>query len=56
MQVFMAVGAQGNQIFFGIVAPVAAKCLVVNLKVRLGSAPLASPAIASKDLLSKLLV
>ena len=53
VNVFMAVGAEGNQILFRIVAALAAKLLVVNLQVRPGSARLASPAVAAQNLLSE---
>ena len=47
----MASGTQGDQVLFGIIAALAAKFLVVNLKIRPGAATLASPAIATKYLL-----
>jgi hypothetical protein len=52
----VAVKAQHNQIHFLILACVAAKLFVVDLKVGHGTAQLASPAISPQYLLSKILV
>ena len=52
----MASGAQGNQVLFGIIAALAAKFLMVNFKIRHHTARLASPAIAAKNLIAKLVV
>jgi hypothetical protein len=43
----MTYGTQGNQILLGIIAALAAKFLVMNLKVHSAPAALASPAVAA---------
>jgi hypothetical protein len=52
----MTRGAEGDQVFFGVVAGVAAKLFVMDFQVRHRSARLASPAIATQHLLPKTLV
>ena len=56
MQQGMAPRAQRDQVFLGVVASLASKFLVVNLKVRSGSARLTSPAVAAQHLLPKSIV
>jgi len=43
----MATSAECDEIFFGIIAGMAAKFLVMNLKVRATSTTLASPTVAA---------
>jgi hypothetical protein len=45
-----------NQVLLGIITTLAAKILVVNLKVRPGPAALASPTVAAQHLLPELFV
>ena len=52
----MASHAQRYQILFGIITTLAAKILVVNLKVRPGPARLASPTVAAQHLLPESIV
>src|SRR5450631_4474938 len=52
----MARGAECDQIFFGVVARVAAKVFVVDLQVGHSSTRLTAPAIATQDLPSKSVV
>jgi hypothetical protein len=47
MQAGMADSTEGNQVFLGIIARLAAELLVVNLKIRHGAAGLASPAVTA---------
>ncbi len=56
MNVGVAEGAEGDQVFFGVVARVAAKLLVMNLQVRHRAAGLTPPAIAAKHLVAELFV
>jgi hypothetical protein len=49
----MASRAQRDQVFLRVVATLAAKFLVVNLKVRPGSARLTSPTVAAQHVLSE---
>jgi hypothetical protein len=44
----MAIGAQCNQVFFGIITRMAAKLFVVEFQVRHSAARLTSPAIATQ--------
>ena len=46
----MASGAEGNQVLLRIIAGVAAKFQLVDLKIRPGSARLTSPAITTQDI------
>ncbi len=46
--------AECDQVFFRIIAGVAAKLLVVNFQVRHRAADLTSPAVAAKDLLPQI--
>ena len=50
VQPFMAFRTKGNQVFFGIVAALTTKFLVVNLQIRSASAALARPTIAAQDM------
>ena len=52
----MASVAQCDEVLFGIVAGVATKFLVMNLKIRHRTARLTSPAVATQDLLPKSVV
>jgi hypothetical protein len=56
MQARMACSAKCDQIFFAIVAGVAAELFVMNFQVGHRSAELASPAIAAQHLVPELLV
>ena len=56
MQRFVAVGTQGYQIQIVIVALLAAKLFVMDLKVLSGATDLACPAIAPQYLFSELVV
>jgi len=47
MQAGMTNSTKGDQVLLGIISIVAAELLVVNLKIRHGSASLASPAVAA---------
>jgi hypothetical protein len=52
----MTNAAEGDQVLFSIVTRMAAKFLVVDFQVRHGAARLTSPAIATQDLLAKIVV
>jgi len=52
----MASGAQSDQIFLGVVAGLAAKCLVVHLKIRHRAATLTPPTVSTEYLLTDVLV
>jgi hypothetical protein len=52
----VAFAAQRDQILLGIVAGMAAKLLVVNLKIRHRAARLASPAIPAEHFVANLVV
>jgi hypothetical protein len=52
----MASRAEGDQILLGIVARLAAKLFVVNLKIGHVTARLASPAVPAEDLVAKVVV
>jgi hypothetical protein len=52
----MASRAEGDQILLGIVARLAAKLFVVNLKIRHVAARLASPAVPAEHLSAKLVI
>jgi hypothetical protein len=52
----MAVDAQGNQIRIVIRALLAAQLFVMDLQILFGAADLASPAIATQDSISQLIV
>jgi hypothetical protein len=52
----MAFRAEGDQILLGIVARVAAKLFVVNLKIGHVAARLASPAVPAERLSAKLVI
>ena len=52
----MAFHAKGDQILLGVVAALAAKCLVVNLKIRHRAATLASPTVSTEYLLTHVFV
>lgn len=56
MQAFVTVGAQGNQVQVVIMALLAAKLFVMNLKVLHGTTDLASPTIAAENLFSESIV
>ena len=49
-------GAQGDQVFFGIVAGVAAELLMMNFEVRHCAAVLTSPVVPLEDLMVKVFV
>jgi len=48
--------AKRNQVFFGIVAGLTAKLLVMNFKIRHGAAGLASPAIPAEYFVAEFFV
>jgi hypothetical protein len=48
----VAFGAQRDQVFFGIISRLAAKLFVVDFEIGQRSAQLATPAVASQNLLS----
>ena len=48
----MAFGAKRDQILFGVISRLTAKLFVVDFKIGQRSAQLATPAVASQDLLS----
>jgi hypothetical protein len=52
----MASGAKRNQILLGIITGLAAKFLVMNLKVRHRAAGLASPAVSVQHMVVELFV
>jgi hypothetical protein len=52
----MAACTKGDQILHRVVAGVAAKCLVVNLKIRHRAATLASPTVSTEYLLTDVFV
>jgi hypothetical protein len=56
VQLFMAAGAQGNQVQIVIRALLTAQLLVVHLQVLSGTADLTLPAISLHDPLTKWLV
>jgi len=56
MQIGMARSAECDQVFFAIVAGVAAELFVMNFQVGHRSAELASPAVTAQHLLPELLV
>jgi hypothetical protein len=56
MQVDMACGAKGDQIFFAIVPGSAAKLFVVNLKTGHCATRLASPPVTTQHLVAELFV
>jgi len=56
MDASVAFGAQGNQVLLGIVAGMATKFLVVDLKVGHFAARLTSPAVSTEHLVAEILV
>jgi len=52
----VACRAQRDQVFFGVVAGVAAEFSVVHLKIRHRAAQLTPPAVATQDLLAQTFV
>lgn len=52
----MACGAEGNQILLGVLSGLAAKLFVMNSEIGHRAARLASPAVAVKHLVAKLVV
>jgi hypothetical protein len=56
MHLRVTCGTERNQVVLGIVSGLASVLCVVNLKVQLRAASLASPAVPPQDLLTQLLV
>jgi len=52
----VACSAERNQIVFNVVAGLAAKLFVMNLKIRHRSTELAPPAVPAQHLIAKLIV
>lgn len=56
MKIGMARSTKGDQVFFGIVAEMAAELFMVNLKVRHRAAALTMPAITSEHFSAEFLI